>query len=289
MTTYENLKAKEISDENENLELSENLESDTDVLAAFRAADVAIKALRRIKSRTSRVLRQMKQYENSGSDSDANASARHSIQVETTTSNCRKISQKKVEDEISQLRIENETLRCNRSNSSESETVQRRMCNRRPKFTFKDIEETLETFNGDENQDIQDWITEYEEQADTFEWDDKEKMIFARRLLTGSAKWYVKHELKPKNWTQLKRGLKREFTEEVNTMKIHKKLCGTKKKKTESYSEFCYKMLKIAEPAKLKENALVSYIVENIGVSLESKLFLSSASTISELKTKLKT
>lgn len=46
--------------------------------------------------------------------------------------------------------------------------------------------------------------------------------------------------------------------------------------------------MKIAAPAKLKEKTLISYIVNAVGSTTDTKLFLSSASTINELKAKLK-
>lgn len=159
---------------------------------------------------------------------------------------------------------------------------------RKARFTFKDVEESLDFFDGDENQDIVEWLTEYEEQASVFEWDDEEKLVYARRLLKGSAKLFVKNDLRPKTWYDLKRGLKREFAEEINTMKVHQKLSRTKKRNSETYNEFCYRMLRIAAPARLRDKELISYIVEAVGETTDAKLFLSEASSMDELKEKLK-
>lgn len=48
-------------------------------------------------------------------------------------------------------------------------------------------------------------------------------------------------------------------------------------------------MIKIARPAKVEEKAIISYIVNGIGATMDSKLFLLSALTINDLKQKLKT
>lgn len=128
------------------------------------------------------------------------------------------------------MRIFLENGNCEYSNSSESETTKRPIRVRRPKFTFKDIEET---FNGEENQNVDEWIADYEGQANIFNWNDEEKM-------------------------------------------------------ERNINQYCYQMIKIAHPAKIEEMAIISYIVNGVGATIDSKLFLSSASTISDLKKKLK-
>lgn len=159
---------------------------------------------------------------------------------------------------------------------------------RKTQFTFKDVEESLETFNGDNNQDITEWLSDFEEQACVLEWNDEQKMVYARRLLRGSAKLYVRHDLRPKTWRELKRGLRNEFAEEINTTKIHQKLAKSRKGNTETYSEFVYRMIRLAAPAKLRDKELIAYIVEAVGETLDGKLFLSEAQSLCDLKGRLK-
>lgn len=99
----------------------------------------------------------------------------------------------------------------------------------RTKFSFRDIEESLEKFSGDENKNVNEWLAEFENQAKIFHWNRLEMMIFCRRLLKGSAKMFVNSELKPKSWIQLKSGLRKEFLIEVNGALIHKKFVQKKK------------------------------------------------------------
>lgn len=98
--------------------------------------------------------------------------------------------------------------------------VQRRPI-RKSKFSFKDIEESLEKFDGDNEKNIKQWVDDFEAQSDVFGWDDLEKLVYGRRLLAGSAKLYASCELKPKTWYQLKSGLIKEFEIKVNSALIH--------------------------------------------------------------------
>lgn len=172
-----------------------------------------------------------------------------------------------------------EPLPCRRSRSCAIKNV---------KFTFKDVEESFEKFRGDDNQNVDEWLDEFIQQANMFNWDDDEKLIYAKRLLWGPAKLFVKYDLRPKTWWQLTLGLRREFNEEIDTRAIHLKLGKAKKRNSESFNEFLYRMMNIAAPAKLKEKTIIEYIVDAVAESTECKLFLSSATSIAELKEKLK-
>lgn len=157
------------------------------------------------------------------------------------------------------------------------------------RFTFKDIEEAFEKFSGDEEKDIEEWLRDFEDQAQIFKWNDLEKMIYGRRLLTKQAKLFVNSELKPRSYEQFKNGLIKEFKKVVNSALIHRKLSGTRKASSESFHEYCYKMIEIAQPANIDTRGLITYIVDGIDDHFNNKLFLYHAQTISELKEKMKT
>lgn len=155
------------------------------------------------------------------------------------------------------------------------------------KFTFKDIEESLEEFDGGENKDPVQWLNDFEEQAIILKWCDDEKLVYARRLMKGAARSFVKLELKPKTWFQFKNGLISEFQIQVNGAMVHKRLSESKKKSNESYREYCYRMIDIASPANIDMQAVITYIVDGIPDSVSNKMFLYSSKSIRELKEKL--
>lgn len=149
-----------------------------------------------------------------------------------------------------------------------------RLSNTTKSFSFKDVEESFEYFTGEDHQNITSWLEEFEEQAIILGWKDLEKLVYGRRLMKGEAKQFVSYELKPRTWNGLKYGLQTEYSIEVNSQLIHRKLEATTKKSEETYREYCYRMMNIAAPAKIDEASLINYIVDGIPESKNNKMFL---------------
>ncbi|KAK9759197.1 hypothetical protein QE152_g52 [Popillia japonica] len=83
-----------------------------------------------------------------------------------------------------------------------------------PKFmmTFKDVEETVTTYDGGDTYPINRWISEFEEIATLMDWDDVEKLIYGKRLLKGEALLFVRSERGITSWEILKTKLRNEFS-----------------------------------------------------------------------------
>jgi len=58
-------------------------------------------------------------------------------------------------------------------------------------FTFRDVEESLEKFSGEGGKNYENWIQEFEEIANACNWNEIQKYLYARRLLSGAAKLAV--------------------------------------------------------------------------------------------------
>ncbi|KYN11094.1 hypothetical protein ALC57_16753 [Trachymyrmex cornetzi] len=78
--------------------------------------------------------------------------------------------------------------------SSSEEDVHGKKSRKNQLLTFKDVEESLETFSGDDKVDITRWLADFEEMAVLCEWSDIQKVAYAKRLLRGSAKLFVRYE-----------------------------------------------------------------------------------------------
>lgn len=61
-------------------------------------------------------------------------------------------------------------------------------------LTFRDVEESLEIFTGDDKVDITRWIQDFEEIATLCDWVDVQIVVYAKRLLRGSAKLFFNYE-----------------------------------------------------------------------------------------------
>ena len=83
-------------------------------------------------------------------------------------------------------------------------------------LTFKDVEESLNTFSGDDKKNVCHWLREFEEMARVCAWNDVQMVIYARRLLRGSAKMFVNYEECCHSWSEMSRALRSEFSQVVD-------------------------------------------------------------------------
>lgn len=156
------------------------------------------------------------------------------------------------------------------------------------KLSVKDVEELLEKFTGDGRPSVQRWVSDFEEMAALYEWNQLEKITFAKRLLQGSAKRFVYYENCGKTWLKLKRSLLEEFGETIDSIKVHRELSRRKKYSGESYQDYIYIMMEIAGQGDIERRSLIQYIIEGIQDEPSNKSILYGAKTIKELKEKFK-
>jgi len=89
-------------------------------------------------------------------------------------------------------------------------------------------------------------------------------MIFAKKLLRGSAKIFVRRRVRAEIWKDLKTALAEEFAQEVSAFQVHDKLRKRTKRRNESYGEYCYKMMNIAARIEMDDKTLIEYIIRGI-------------------------
>ena len=163
---------------------------------------------------------------------------------------------------------------------------------RRPKdvkFTFKDIEETVSEFDGSESFPIERWSADFEDAAVLFQWSDLEKIVFARRLLKGSAQLFIQSESGLVTWKKLKTVLLKEFARKITSTQLHSMLFRRKIKETESVFEYFLVMREIASRGKIENEALFDYVISGLSDSAGNKAVLFGAKDISDFKDRLKT
>jgi len=61
-------------------------------------------------------------------------------------------------------------------------------------LSFKDIEDSMPMFSGYGKQTICKWLEEFEETSKVCRWTESHKIIYAKKLLRGSAKLFVTYE-----------------------------------------------------------------------------------------------
>lgn len=154
-------------------------------------------------------------------------------------------------------------------------------------FTLKDIQDSLADFDGSNESNANNWLTDFESIAVTVQWNDLQKFIYGRQLLKGAAKLFVNSQDGITNWATLKEALAEEFTVKLTDKQIHKQLENRKKNQNESLIEYYYTMKGIAKKSNLDEESIIEYIIEGIQDSKHNKMVLYQANDLKELKEKL--
>lgn len=155
-------------------------------------------------------------------------------------------------------------------------------------FTLRDIQDSVSSFSGDQLPNIDQWLREFEDCACTVGWDDLRKFIYGKQLLTGAAKIFIRSQPSVRNWSTLRGSLKREFGVKISSVEVHRQLSNRKKRINESLREYLYCLMEIGQPIKIDDESLVTYFVEGIPDSKLNKSILYQATTLEDLKTKIK-
>ncbi|XP_076686017.1 uncharacterized protein LOC143378059 [Andrena cerasifolii] len=169
----------------------------------------------------------------------------------------------------------------------EKEKVKKSVIKKPSSFTIKDIEESVSHFTGDDSSSIGRWIQEFEDMGKLLEWNDLQKLIYAKRLLWGSAIQFVITERGIVTWKNLRKRLKNEFKTRVNSAQIHSRLHNRKRLPRETGRQYIYAMREIASEVDIEEDALIEHIIDGIPEKEYNKAFLYQANTLQELKINL--
>lgn len=130
-------------------------------------------------------------------------------------------------------------------------------------LSFKDIEDSLKKFNGDDAYKVKCWAKEVEQNSAIFGWNELQKFVFAKKLLEGTAKRFLR-TIDVTNWEELKEELIEEFDAPLSSAEAHKKLRETKKASGESYHEYVLKMHEIGKENNVDEKSIIQYIIGGI-------------------------
>lgn len=154
-------------------------------------------------------------------------------------------------------------------------------------ISFKDVEDALRKFSGESHEDVGEWIEEFEATADTCNWKEVQKYLFARKLLRGEAKSAVEANRKITKYEELIAHLRAEHVDDGSGADLHAKLIKRVKEPKESYIEYMYAMKKMARD-KIDEKSTCKYVVAGLPDHPRDKVTLFEAMNFDELKKKLK-
>lgn len=153
---------------------------------------------------------------------------------------------------------------------------------------FKDVEETIRDFKGDDDFSVERWVADFEDAASLFGWSDLQKVIFAKKSLKGLAKLFVLSETGLNKWAKLKNALIDEFSIKITSAQLHNMLSETKMKESDNVYEYFLRIKEIASRGNIEIEAVYDYVINGIIDSPSNKIILYGAKSVSEFKEKLK-
>lgn len=154
-------------------------------------------------------------------------------------------------------------------------------------FVYRDIENSIQSFSGDDHIQIGRWVENFEDTAEMMQWNQIQKLVYGKRALTGTASHVVQVE-RCRSWDALKQTLLSEFGGSLNSAELHALLSSSKHNSNESFLSYIVRMREIASQGTVDTAAQIHYIVNGINDKTEKKLLLYGAKNFKELKKKFK-
>jgi transposase InsO family protein/ribonuclease HI len=189
--------------------------------------------------------------------------------------------------EIELLRREMNILRTNNGASGSGGPNGRSVSPKRTLFSFRDIEESLVSFSGTDNLPVKKWLEEFEKTAHIFDFDELQKVLYAKKLLTGAAKVSLRTGVDLNTWSQLRDFLVDEFEVRNNSADIHIRMQQRKKTANESFIEYMLAMRELGALGGLEDDAVIKYIIAGINDVEGNKLVLYGAENMRDFKKKM--
>lgn len=149
--------------------------------------------------------------------------------------------------------------------------------------------ELIPTFSGrDDTYPVARWIDDVESNAEIFEWTPLQRLVIAKRALTGTALLWLRAERPHKTWEDLKAALVKEFPDHVDIKSIHELMSNRKKQPKETCLDYMLIMKELGKRGKMPDYVAIKYIVDGIVDVETNKIMLYGVTSYNDLKEKLK-
>lgn len=184
------------------------------------------------------------------------------------------------EKQILELRKAIQGLRSEMPALNESEPHVHRSGSR---IEFKDVENAVNKFTGDNAYSIRKWINDFEEVVDAYNVDARFRYTAARRLLDGTAKIFLRTKKLP-DWVSLRAALLKRFDRPLSGMDVRDQLAKRSKRSDETYQRYVSCMEEIASQCDgISESEVIEAIIYGLRDHSGRATLRDTATTIEEL------
>ena len=109
---------------------------------------------------------------------------------------------------------------------------------------------------------VNNWLLRVDQYAVIYGWKDDQKFLYSSTRLGGVPMlWYNSVCVSINTWKQFEEKIRIKFTKNLDAIDVHFQLMNIKKKVTESYVEFAYRVNEIAANSNVAEPSAVKYII----------------------------
>lgn len=144
-------------------------------------------------------------------------------------------------------------------------------------------------FSGqDKTQSASRWAHDVDNNGEIFGWSPLQRLIVARRSLTGTAGLWLRSEKPFRTLEELKAGLIKEFPDAIDAKTVHEMMSSRKKKPEESCLDYVLVMKELGKRGKMPDNVAIKYIIDGIQDAEINKIMLYGATTYIKFKEKFK-
>lgn len=156
-----------------------------------------------------------------------------------------------------------------------------------PQISHIDLEKSMFPFSGYDAIGIETWIKHFQDIASLMQWSEIEKLIYCKRLLTGTARLFLRSSGSYNSWNDLKEALVEEFGCKLSSAAIHKRLAARKMKTNETHQQYFLTMKELAKLGSVEDDALMEYVIDGILDAESNKAILYGAENIKDFRKKL--
>lgn len=146
----------------------------------------------------------------------------------------------------------------------------------------------MREFDDTDSYPVERWIADFEDAATMFQWNELQKLVFAKKTFKGIAKLFLQSEGVIKTWKKIKELMIKEFATKVSSVQIHKIMGKRQIRKSETVKEFFLAMKELAARGDIENDALFEYVISGLNDEPSNKVVLYGAETVREFKERIK-
>lgn len=151
------------------------------------------------------------------------------------------------------------------------------------RIDFEDVRCVVQKFTGDDSHRVEKWVDDFERTMASFGAAEHIRLLFARRLLGGSAILLLQ-TVNVNTWPALRAELLREFGRRIDRQDVYNQLVRRRKHGGETVRQYVLAMQALANEADIDEGELVRLIVDGLDDDSTAVAMLYPARTLNQLK-----